>query len=329
MVLDYTEVVIPNETPYSSYQEHIHRYAFASRFTKDKTVLDIACGTGYGSSYLKEKGAKTVVGGDISSECLEFARKNYNAQGLNFVWLDAVNLPFPDEHFDVVVSFETIEHIRDYRKFLAECKRVLKKDGLLICSTPNKDIFSPYKQVSIPAHVREFRVGEFRDSLAEFFREVTLFGQRYTSLMSRTRILVFHFGALLLSMVPQGKNIKKMVEKRLYRATGDPGIAKSGLEISDTMLDERHKVLPYRKTFFRIPACITAVASTPLLGHDCLPGNRRTLLSASAERRQAQDTFAEAHPHSITNARGQHSSAPTPVPKPEPTTATSHRSRFA
>ena len=63
MNLDYHEVLIPNETPYESFQEHINRYAFASHFVKDKIVLDIACGTGYGSSYLNKKGAWTVMGG--------------------------------------------------------------------------------------------------------------------------------------------------------------------------------------------------------------------------------------------------------------------------
>jgi len=59
-------------------------------------------------------------------------------------------LPFPDEYFDVVVSLETIEHLKKYKRFLAECRRVLKKDDLFICSTPNKQIFSPHQEVSVP-----------------------------------------------------------------------------------------------------------------------------------------------------------------------------------
>lgn len=71
--LEFTgEFVVPNKTPYATYQEHINRYVFASNFVKDKTVLDIVCGTGYGSSYLARKGAKRVLGGDISKKAIEY-----------------------------------------------------------------------------------------------------------------------------------------------------------------------------------------------------------------------------------------------------------------
>ena len=109
------EFIIPNETSCTAYQEHMGRYIFASRFVKDKIVLDLACGAGYGSSYLYQKGAKIVVGGDYSSLAIEHAKAHYAQQdGLFFIRFDATQLPFKDEVFDVIASFETIEHLRAY-----------------------------------------------------------------------------------------------------------------------------------------------------------------------------------------------------------------------
>jgi len=123
---------------YSLWQQHINRYIFAAGFARDKVVLDVACGAGYGSDYLIKMGAKKVVGGDISEDAIEYARAQYKSNDLQFVRLNAVKLPFSRDCFDAIVSFETIEHLKEYENFLFECKRVLKDKGLFICSTPNK-----------------------------------------------------------------------------------------------------------------------------------------------------------------------------------------------
>ncbi len=101
-------------------------------------------GAGYGSSYLGRKGAKTVVGGDVSRDAIEYAKAHYTRDGLSFECLDATELPLTAECFDAVVSFETIEHLRDYRKFLSEVKSVLSSGGLFLVSTPNKRAISPF-----------------------------------------------------------------------------------------------------------------------------------------------------------------------------------------
>lgn len=119
-------------------QDHLGRYAFAAEFVKEKVVLDVACGSGYGSAYLFDKGAKMVVGGDISSEAMEDARVSYVRPGVEFLLLDATKLPFADNSFEAIVSMETIEHLGQYQDYLSECKRVLKGGGVFICSTPNK-----------------------------------------------------------------------------------------------------------------------------------------------------------------------------------------------
>ena len=89
--------------------EHVHRYAFSLHFTKDKIVVDIACGTGYGT-YMISENAKHVTGIDISKETIDYANKHYNRKNLKFVVGNIIKIPLPSNSVDVVISFETIEH---------------------------------------------------------------------------------------------------------------------------------------------------------------------------------------------------------------------------
>ena len=173
------ERVVPSKTPQTVYKEHIDRYIFATGFVQSKEVLDVACGTGYGVGCMVENGARKVTGVDVSLEAVLYAWDWFGGGGrASFVCGDAVSLPFEEECFDVVVSFETLEHIRAYRKLLAECRRVLRADGLLICSTPNKRIFSPdVSRPPNPYHVKEFWPEEFVRLLGRCFCDIELYGQ--------------------------------------------------------------------------------------------------------------------------------------------------------
>jgi len=173
------ERVVPGKTPQTIYEEHIYRYIFAAGLAQNRVVLDVACGTGYGAGYLAEKGAGQVVGVDISRIAIDYAGERFGGDSrASFICADAIRLPFVDNVFDVVVSFETIEHVRQYRKFLGECRRVLKEDGLLICSTPNRRIFSPNLAKPINTfHVKEFWPEEFYRLLRRYFAHITLYGQ--------------------------------------------------------------------------------------------------------------------------------------------------------
>ncbi len=173
------ERVVPGKTPQTIYDEHIYRYIFASGLAENKVVLDVACGTGYGTRHLAEKGSGKVVGVDISAEAVDYARERFGKDNkASFVCANATRLPFGDNAFDMIVSFETIEHIRQHGKFLAECRRVLKENGLLICSTPNRRIFSPKLVKPINTfHVKEFWPGEFHHLLRRYFADITLYGQ--------------------------------------------------------------------------------------------------------------------------------------------------------
>lgn len=159
------------------YQEHIVRYIFASQFVKSKIILDAACGTGYGSSLMSERGAKKVVGVDISKEATDYCNQHYEKENLEFKIGDCTKLNLADSHFDVIASFEAIEHIKEADSFLAEIKRVLKKNGLFIVSTPNKLTY----QGTNPFHMKEYTEEEFLNLLKKYFSHVEIFYQSYPS----------------------------------------------------------------------------------------------------------------------------------------------------
>lgn len=155
--------------------EHVHRYRAASRLCAGKLVLDAASGEGYGSDILRAAGAK-VVGVEIDLATVEASRLRY--PGVDFVQGDVARLPFPDAHFDVITSFETLEHIPDPQSCLNEFRRVLKPGGVLIISTPDKTIYNRYLAEPNPFHLHELERQEFRQALEQRFRNVALYGQR-------------------------------------------------------------------------------------------------------------------------------------------------------
>ena len=154
--------------------EHYHRYLFASQFVGGKRVLDIASGEGYGSSLLALKAAQ-VTGVDVSPEAIANARATYTASNVSFVQGSATAIPLPDRCVDVVVSFETLEHLEAQEEMLKEIRRVLCADGLLIMSTPNKPVFG-LRGVD-QFHVRELEQDEFVALLHREFSCVDLLGQ--------------------------------------------------------------------------------------------------------------------------------------------------------
>ncbi|NIT54612.1 MAG: class I SAM-dependent methyltransferase, partial [candidate division Zixibacteria bacterium] len=117
----------------------IHKKAYekASEFTKEKTVLDLGCNTGYGSHILKGA-CKEIIGVDVSEKAIKIANELYGNDGVEFSVIDGKRLPFKENRFDVVVSFQVIEHIVDQGEYLKEIKRVLVPGGKIIFTTPNR-----------------------------------------------------------------------------------------------------------------------------------------------------------------------------------------------
>jgi SAM-dependent methyltransferase len=160
--------------------EHWHRYHFAMRWARGRRVLDVACGEGYGAALLAREAAH-VTGVDLSPEAIAHARAAYaGAQNLQYVESSCTKMPFPDASFDLVVSFETLEHIEGQEPFLDEVARVLRPDGLLLLSCPNKLEYSDKRDYANEFHVKELYREELATLVAARFPAIAWYGQRPT-----------------------------------------------------------------------------------------------------------------------------------------------------
>jgi ubiquinone/menaquinone biosynthesis C-methylase UbiE len=158
--------------------EHWHRYHFAARLVAGRDVLDVACGAGYGSALLARSAAK-VTGADISAAAVDHARRRYaGVPNVEFRQADCTALPFADASFDVVVSFETVEHIAAQEAFLDEVRRVLRPGGVVILSCPNKVEYTDQRGTVNEFHVRELYRDELAGLVAPRFPHAAWYGQR-------------------------------------------------------------------------------------------------------------------------------------------------------
>jgi ubiquinone/menaquinone biosynthesis C-methylase UbiE len=158
--------------------EHLHRYAFAREYATQKTVLDIACGEGYGANLLADVAAE-VIGVDIAVDAVDHANRKYgNRANLSFRVGSCTAIPLDSASVDVVVSFETLEHIGEQEQMLREIHRVLRNRGILVVSTPDKLQYTILPKSANPYHVRECFKDEFETLLAGSFSHVYMFEQR-------------------------------------------------------------------------------------------------------------------------------------------------------
>lgn len=163
--------------------EHLHRYAIANDFVSGKIVLDIASGEGYGSHILSEKALK-VIGVDIDVETIKSSREKYLKNNLKFLVGSADNIPVESNSIDVVVSFETLEHHDKHEEMLLEIKRVLKHDGVLIMSSPDKKYYSDLTGQKNPFHVKELYFKEFKSLMDQSFQFTNYYYQNSFNLNS-------------------------------------------------------------------------------------------------------------------------------------------------
>lgn len=157
--------------------EHLHRYSFAANLVRNRDVLDVGSGEGFGAAILAET-AKTVTGVDVDAETVRHSAEEYARDNLTFLTASASALPFDEGSFDVVTCFEVIEHLDEHDALLQEIKRVLRPHGILMISTPDRDAYASRGAEPNPFHVRELDTGEFDDLLGRFFRDRAIWGQR-------------------------------------------------------------------------------------------------------------------------------------------------------
>jgi SAM-dependent methyltransferase len=170
------ERAIPGQIDADLLNEHVARYLFAARLARGKRVLDAGCGAGYGSAELA-RAAHSVVGLDRAAEAVDFARAHYRLANLFFEQASCAALPHADGAFDLVVSFEVLEHLDDWRGFLLEARRVLAPNGQFVVSTPNKLYYEESRGASgaNPFHVHEFEFEELRAELLGVFPHVSMY----------------------------------------------------------------------------------------------------------------------------------------------------------
>lgn len=161
--------------------QHFARYYWAAQFANGAVVADAACGTGYGTAILASAGAVCVDGYDLAPEAVEEAGKLYRAVNATFRVADVRDLPVPAARYDVFVSFETVEHVERPADYLLEVQRVLRPDGLFLCSTPHRCLTNPGISINTKPfnrfHYREYLAQEFETELAPYFGSVSLYCQ--------------------------------------------------------------------------------------------------------------------------------------------------------
>lgn len=171
------ERYVPSEAGEIRY-EHLHRYAWCAQLLAGKNVLDIACGEGYGAAMIANHAA-SVIGVDISAEAIEHAARAYQGKAnLRFERGSAAAIPLHDACVDAVVSFETIEHLLEQEEMISEIRRVLRPDGFLIISSPNKDVYAKWNGAHNEFHLKELRFDELHAVLAPQFPVIRYHAQR-------------------------------------------------------------------------------------------------------------------------------------------------------
>lgn len=156
---------------YVIYLLHSASYELAEKYCKGKRVLDLGCGSGYGASRIASY-ALSVQAVDVSAEAVAFSSEHYPRENLSFLTIEPdASLPFPDESFDVVLSFQVIEHVVDDSAYLKEAARVLTKNGVLILITPDrKHRLLPLQKPWNRWHIREYGMTELRSLVSERFK---------------------------------------------------------------------------------------------------------------------------------------------------------------
>lgn len=179
------ERFIPSKSPKRIEDDHIERYVFASKFIENKSVLDIACGVGYGTSLLAESRASFVLGVDICPSAISYAKTKYKNNNVDFQTGDIGKFQTQTK-YDVVVCFETIEHVINFKLAVSNLYCLLKDGGILFISSPNRIVTSPsasnlYSKPKNKHHCQEFTISELSNLLFShgfIIKNKNIFGQR-------------------------------------------------------------------------------------------------------------------------------------------------------
>lgn len=214
----YEEGAWPSLIEYTLFLKHRKCYEVAGEVAEGKSVLDFGCGSGYGAA-LMAGSAASVVGVDASARAIDFCVGHYGAENLTFEAITPdCTLRFEDGAFDVVTSFQVIEHMPDVRAYLQLLKRVLKPGGRLLLATPNRaHRLRPLQMNWQPAHLREYSAKTLERELSAVFSEFTISGLYGTDAFNRIYYRHYHqsfLGAYVL--LPIKLLTRKALPEGLY-----------------------------------------------------------------------------------------------------------------
>jgi SAM-dependent methyltransferase len=282
--------------------EHFARYSWAAQFAPGRRVLDAACGMAYGTAILAAAGAVQVIGVDLDPAVIAKAEAGA-PPGASFRVGDLRKLPFEDGEFDLVVCFEAIEHVAEPELALDEMSRVLGEGGVLVVSTPNRDVYAPGN----PFHLRELTPNELEDELQARFRSVSLRRQHTWIASAVLDDEAFETGE---NAVIDGIEVRKVAGGELGTETYTVGLASDAdLPLGNGVVDLTSDI-DIRDWSFRLDAADLALAAKPEPGGSTsdaevsllrreLTELRRQLIRGESEMSRFADLEAR-----LTEARG-------------------------
>jgi SAM-dependent methyltransferase len=169
------EDIRPHDDTYVIHRLHLATYKQSMPHVVGKRVLDYGCGTGYGTAFIKDA-CSSVIGIDVSREAIDYATAHYAAPNLAYLRGDPVErapLPFPEDCFDVVLSFQVIEHVSNTRSYLEEIRRVLAPGGTVMISTPDRaSRLLPFQKPWNMWHLREYSGNMLHAEISRLFEDV-------------------------------------------------------------------------------------------------------------------------------------------------------------
>lgn len=230
-MMDFNERVIPDVSANFLYKEALARYEFAQKVLKCKKrqrILDLACGTGYGSAFLSKE--NTVIGIDKDPKAISYAKKHYGKHA-KFI---AVNVEtdlalqgLTLQSYNAICAFEIIEHLTKPKTFLKNIVQLLKPNGIVILSTPNAESPVPENSTKSKYHVKEFTQKEFEDILKKYFTSVEIFGQTKNKKAQKAFEKFMESQSARQTFVDTDKlHIRKLIPKKfkekIWKVVGSP-----------------------------------------------------------------------------------------------------------
>ena len=215
-----SDVIIPGSIlAHWDYYHHLSKYVFAAKFANGKDILEVGCGTGYGSSYLLKKAARSVVAGDYSEIGLKLAVANFRKDKLEFIRLDGEHLPLANFSFDLVISFGVVDHLDDPEAYISECLRVLRPGGIFMCSATNRKLIRPFftrRPIDL-WHKTEFTAEELSQLISKYFPSIEIREFHYLSKYWWQVRAIGYYTFQKLRMFRLGMKIVRLLRPATYR----------------------------------------------------------------------------------------------------------------